>query len=197
MQGFDIDSPVSESQAQQYASDGYAFAIRYISRQSSEQRGDLTHSEATDILNGGLALMPVQHVEQAGWTPSGSIGTTYGTNAASNAQSVGFPGSVNVWLDLEGVASGTSSQAVIDYCNNWYDAVANAGFTPGLYVGANSGLTGDQLASLKFKHFWKSLSDVPSIPGRGYEMVQSAGDGKDDDVTHNDEQGDSAIWVKE
>jgi hypothetical protein len=37
----------------------------------------------------------------------------------------------------------------VDYCNNWYDEDDAAGYSPGLYVGANPGLTSDQLASLK------------------------------------------------
>ncbi|MFM7882173.1 MAG: glycoside hydrolase domain-containing protein, partial [Microcystis panniformis] len=64
-----------------------------------------------------------------------SRGAFYGDNGANNAISVGFPGKVNVWLDLEGISSEVSAEAVIQYCTNWYNAIAGAGYLPGLYVG--------------------------------------------------------------
>ena len=76
------------------------------------------------------------------------------------------------------------------------------GFIPGIYVGANCILSGNQLYSdLKFQHYWKSLSNVPTIPNRGYQLIQSKGAtvygvNIDNDTTQNDEQGDSMIWLK-
>ena len=75
------------------------------------------------ILNVGLALMPVQHVARAGWSPTKSLGTTYGRNAAAHVREVGFPPGINVWLDLEGVKSSSSHATVIDYCNAWIEEV--------------------------------------------------------------------------
>ena len=69
--------------------------------------------------------MPVQHVSSPGWVPSAQLGTTYGDNAANNAISVGFPRKVNVWLDLEGISSEVSAEAVIQYCTSWYIAFPN------------------------------------------------------------------------
>ncbi|UXE61305.1 MAG: DUF1906 domain-containing protein [Woronichinia naegeliana WA131] len=60
--GFDADSVISQATAQQFASQGYKFCIRYLSLSEGEARGDLTYQEALGILQGGLALMPVQHV---------------------------------------------------------------------------------------------------------------------------------------
>jgi hypothetical protein len=73
------------------------------------------------------------------------MGQQDGTNTASNAQSVGFPGRVNLWCDLEGVNEETTAQDVIDYCNAWYTAISTAGYVPGLYVGSDAILTGQQL----------------------------------------------------
>jgi hypothetical protein len=79
----------------------------------------------------------------------------------------------SVWLDLEGIAAGTPANAVISYCNAWFKEVESAGYTTGVYVGANSILSADELyLSLKTTHYWKSGSDVPVIPHRGYCMVQ-------------------------
>jgi hypothetical protein len=201
--GIDTDSVISSSSAQQLVAAGYRFAIRYLSLTAPEQTGDLTHAEAVTILNAGLALMPVQHVENPGWTPSASLGTQFGDTAAANASAVGFPSNVNVWMDLEGVASGTPTQAIIDYCNNWAAAVVAEGFIPGLYVGYDTFLTSAQLAALNYQHYWKSLSTVPPISGRGYQLIQSAGSGGyglssfDDDMTQTDQLGGTVQWIAE
>jgi hypothetical protein len=201
--GFDCNTVLSLSVAQQFYSEGYRFCVRYLSRSTSQGSGDLSPAEANNILQAGLALMSVQHVAAEGWVPSAALGTTNGTNAANNAKSVGFPPGVNVWLDLEGVASGTAAQTVIDYCNNWYVPVAAAGYVPGIYVGANCILSGSQLYNnLKFQHYWQSLSTVPAIPTRGYQMVQSLvsqpvnGVGIDKDVTQTDQLGGTVLWLK-
>jgi hypothetical protein len=74
-------------------------------------------------------------------------------------------------------------------------------FVPGLYVGANAILTGQQLYDLPFKHYWKSESKVPAIPVRGYQMIQTQvpqpvnGIGIDQDVTQTDQQGGQALWL--
>lgn len=199
--GFDANTVITLQTAQAFASEGYHFCLRYLSRGTPQASGDLSPAEANNILNGGLALMPVQHVSAEGWVPTAALGSTYGSNAATNAQAIGFPPGVNVWLDLEGVASGTSSQAIIDYCTNWYEAVADAGYVPGIYVGANCGLSGNQLYDLPFQHYWQSLSNVPSIPNRGYQMVQSGvadpvnGVSIDQDLTETDNEGGTVLWL--
>ena len=123
--GFDADSVITKATAQKFASQGYKFCLRYLSLGAGEAPGDLTYEEALSILQGGLALMPVQHVSSPGWVPSAQLGTTYGDNAANNAISVGFPRKVNVWLDLEGISSEVSAEAVIQYCTSWYIAFPN------------------------------------------------------------------------
>ena len=180
---------------------GAKFAIRYIPREATEQPGDLTHDEAVAILNSGLALMPVQHVAKSGWTPSATLGTQYGQNAAAHAAAIGFPAKVNVWCDLEEVAEGTPEQAIIDYCNHWSDAVSAKGFTPGLYVGARTFLNAAQLGALKFTSFWNSLSTVPVPAGRGFQLVQTRvvkvlGISLDLDTTQNDEKHGSVQWLR-
>jgi len=108
---------------------------------------------------------------------------------------------MNLWCDLEGIASGTSAAAVIDYCQAWYSAVYNAGYVPGLYVGANCILNGQQLYSnLAFQHYWKSLSNVPMVAKRGYQLIQQGGStvngvGIDIDTTQNDNLGGAVLWV--
>jgi hypothetical protein len=202
--GFDADTVISPTVAKQFFQQNYAFCLRYVSLgagESSSDPVDLMTEEAENILGSGLALMPVQHVRNSGWLPTDNLGQQDGTNAANNTNSVGFPPGVNLWCDLEGVASSATAQDVINYCNCWYNAVAAAGYVPGLYVGANPGLSGQQLYDLPFQHYWQSASQVPAIPVRGYQMVQTLvqgavnGIGIDQDNTQTDAEGGQALWL--
>jgi glycoside hydrolase-like protein len=202
--GFDTDTALSSDTASQFADDGFVFCVRYLSLSTPQDDGDLSYLEATAILGAGLALMPVQHVLEPGWMPSARLGDLQGAAAAANAQEVGFPAGVNVWLDLEGVGIDASSDDVIAYCNAWFDHVAAAGFLPGLYVGADCGLTGDQLFwDLACKSYWQSGSDVPDVDQRGYQMVQRIttepdvenGVAIDCDLTLVDDLGGSPTWL--
>lgn len=94
--GFDADTIISAALAQRFSSEGYKFCLRYLSLGVQESAQDLSPQEATDILNSGLALMPVQYVRNRGWLPNGALGQQDGQNAAVNAQNVGFPSGVNV-----------------------------------------------------------------------------------------------------
>ena len=205
--GFDCASKLNPTLISKFANDpkNFRYCLRYLSLGTQQTNVDLSRQEAEDILASGLALSPVQRVRTSGWIPTGSLGTTTGQNAANNAVSVGFPAGINVWLDLEGVKSGTSASNVIAYCNNWFNEVAAKGYVPGTYVGANAILTGTQLANLKFQHYWKSGSTVPSIPGRGYQLIQTIpnppmgelrhGIHIDYDETQTDSLGGQVIWL--
>ena len=199
--GFDADSIVTLATAKLFAAQSYKFCVRYLSLEAEQETRDLSPGEASNILAAGLALMPVQHVREQGWAPTAALGETTGANAAVNAMTVGFPAGVNVWCDLEGVAAGSSANDVIGYCNSWFATVSAAGYVPGIYVGAQSILTGPQLYDLKFEHYWKSESRVPAIPVRGYQMVQTMvpkpvnGIGIDKNVTQTDAKGGQALWL--
>ena len=198
--GFDINQPVSASLVQQFRQAGYQFCVRYVGRTQMADY-DLTGAEAQAIVSGGLALMVVQHVLNPGWTPSGALGTQYGTNAGAFSSQIGIPAGVNVWCDLECVAAGVPAQEVAAFCNNWYDEVAAVGYVPGLYVGYDPGLSDAQLYGLKFQHYWAAYNTNSSVPTRGYQMVQSpqkthvAGLSYDDDVIKTDALGGRPLWL--
>jgi hypothetical protein len=182
--GFDTDTVLTIDTAGAFASDGFRFAIRYLTRDGPEQESDLTSGEALTILQAGLALMAVQHVAPAGWVPSAELGLEQGRWAAANAVSVGLPPGVSIWLDLEGVANDTPAGAVMAYCDCWYEIVSAAGYLPGLYVGAEAGLDADQISATRFEHFWKAGSDVP-VPAQGYCMAQRIGGQTVDGVSYD------------
>ena len=154
-------------------------------------------------LDAGLALMPVQHVAPENWSPSQALGTRNGKNAAKHAQQIGFPEGVNVWLDLEGAKASTPHETMIAYCNAWFAEIEEAGFVPGVYVGARAILTGNDLFwRSTTKHYWKSGSRIPDIPHRGYQLIQSIirndkidGVAIDRNLTKNDNFGGSVQWL--
>lgn len=205
--GFDANTPLTAQAAAAFVAKGYQFCLRYVGRTQMASH-DLSTAEADTILDAGLALMPVQHVLNPGWAPTGALGAEYGANAARFAQQIGFPAGVNVWCDLECVADDTAAADVIAYCNAWHDGVAAAGYVPGLYVGYGPGLTGSQLyGSLKFEHYWAAYNvDGVSDPRpRGWQMIQSEGSGTiggitteayDADVTQMDGKGGAVLWLK-
>jgi hypothetical protein len=199
--GFDTDGIVTAAAAAAFFAQGFQFCVRYVSRVAPQNANDLSAAEAVDLLNARLALMLVQHVRGAGWSPTAELGSSDGVHAAYHAFVIGFPPGVNIWCDLEGVEPMASAQQVIDYCNAWFDAVDAAGYVPGIYVGADAILDGPTLRhSLKFAHYWKSLSHVPDIPGRGYQMIQSNehdahGISIDENRTQNDLLGDRVLWL--
>lgn len=200
--GFDTDYKLTPDHIGQFAQAKYDYAIRYLTLGTVQDTSvDLDGTEAQNILDRGLGLMPVQRVRLPGWAPSADLGTYDGTNSRAHAYTVGFPAHVNVWLDLEGINVGTDPKDVIAYCNNWYDAVAAWGYIPGLYVGSCSILTGDQLYhELKFQHYWKSMSAVPTPLPRGFQLIQTAaqpyyGVPIDRDVAQTDHQGGQAQWL--
>ncbi|HTE45058.1 MAG TPA: glycoside hydrolase domain-containing protein [Gemmatimonadaceae bacterium] len=176
IRGFDANATITAGIAAAFAAHGYHFCVRYI-RRDAVHAHDLSATEATTILDAGLALMPVQHVEsEEAWIPSMGKGAANGEAAAMDATAIGVPSGVTVWCDLEGVAVGTPAQDVIDYCNRWHSVVAGAGFVPGLYVGFHAGLNPNQLyRSLRFSHYWAAYNlnsdQAPAI--RGVQMKQA------------------------
>ncbi|HJP86563.1 MAG TPA: glycoside hydrolase domain-containing protein [Gemmatimonadaceae bacterium] len=176
VRGFDTAESVVASAALAFRRAGYRFAVRYV-RRDKPHASALKASEAKSLLNVGVGLMIVQYVEsESAWTPSATKGTRNGGVAASECELLGLPWGVTVWCDLEGVAPGTSSQRVIDYCNAWHAAVSGAGYVPGVYVGYRAGLTPTQLyRALRFTHYWGAYNlNVDRYPAvRGLQMKQS------------------------
>lgn len=181
--GFDCNRRLTAVEAQAMFNHGYRFAVRYVPRITAKP-SDLSVDEIDHLFGGGLAVMPVQHVEsESAWTPTRDKGESYGRMAAMHSKQIGIPTGTSCWLDLEGVATDflptivERQKATIAYCNAWFHAVEDAGFLPGIYIGWHSGLTPDQLfANLAFRHYWGAYNlnrdEEPSK--RGVLMRQGA-----------------------
>lgn len=179
--GFDVNHPITLDQSIAAFEAGFSFCVRYVPRleliSEPPSDPDITFREADRILDSGLALFLVQHVSNPGWLATGNKGMRYGRNAAIYATACGFPAKVNIFLDLEEVSTTSSSNAIEDFCNEWFDALTDFGYEPGVYVGSKNGLNAEQLfAETKFKHYWHAASKadppVPRAEDRGYQMFQ-------------------------
>jgi hypothetical protein len=131
----------------------------------------MTRREAEWLLEAGLAVMLVQGAIS---DPSAARGARAGAAAAGNARELGFAPGVTLWCDLEAVGDATDAD-IIGHCNAWHDAVTDAGFGSGLYVGVHSRrLDGDQLyRRLKTGLYWASAMSVADPLPRGYCMAQT------------------------
>jgi hypothetical protein len=204
LRGFDCNTPLSEDAAKLFLANNYKYAIRYVPR-VNRAPNDLTPEEGERILGAGLGLGVVQHVAGApqgldGWIPFGEKGRTYGETAAREAKAIGFPSGMTVWLDLEGVKTGTDDRDVIAYCTEWFDAV-NVEFNPGIYVGWHPGLTGEQISNLPFTSYWRAYNlNHDQYPTRGFQLVQHeeqvlGGIKFDPDVASADAHGDRCWFL--
>jgi hypothetical protein len=204
--GFDCNQVLTDEQIQLFVADKFKFVFRYVPR---VVRGplDLKTDEAQRILDGGLGLGIVQHVSAApagrdGWQAVGEKGHRYGEKAAIEARLIGCPSGMHVWLDLEGVETGSDPRDVAAYCIEWYKAVDGAGFNAGLYVGWQPGLTGEQLYSLPFTAYWRAFNlnrDQYPMP-RGFQIKQDKeklahGVRYDPDTVSADEMGDRCFFL--
>lgn len=174
LKGFDCNQHLSTAQAKAFRDHGHRFCLRYVPRRRPNP-GDITASEAAGILQMGLALMIVQHVQNPGWVPTPAMGAEYGAYAAQSCQEIGLPMGVTVWCDLEGVKRGVDPRDTLQFLNNWHNQVGSAGYTPGLYVGYDPGLTASQLyRNLYFEHYWSAYNlNKDQFPiTRGVQMKQ-------------------------
>jgi len=69
--GFDTTVPLNSATANTYFSQNFRFCVRYVSRDDAGRQynaangsADLSEPETSAIMQSGLALMVVQHVEQ-------------------------------------------------------------------------------------------------------------------------------------
>ena len=201
LSGFDLNQPITANEAAAFKEAGHSFCVRYIPRTSALMTGNLSYEEAEVILASGLSLSAVQHVPLPNWMPTGALGAQYGAFAASYAKNtVGLPEGMVLWLDLESVSTAATPEDVIGYCTEWFNAIQEAGYIGGLYVGWQPGLDGPQLYNLPFKHYWSAYNADFTPSPRGYQLIQHTqktlnGIAFDPNVTQTDNNGDSVIWI--
>ena len=148
--GVDCVSVLDSTSAAALRAAGASFAVRYLWSVSS--------AEIDAILGAGLAVSLVTYADRFS-----------GPEAAAALRTLGIPPGVTAWLDVEGVT--LSTDATIAAVDTWALAIIQAGYQPGIYVGASSGLTGAELYDLSVVRYWRSASLVPE-PSCGYCLTQ-------------------------
>ncbi len=203
IRGFDCNVKLSYDKARELRQAGFDFAMRYVGR-LKQASFDIDKQELQDILRAGLAVGIVQHCPgKPGILPSKELGIEYGKNAALFSEQAGYKIGCIVYLDLEDVNADYKNRQtnIIAYCNAWHDEVKKAGYLPGIYIGFNTFLTGEQLYNkLKFTQYWKSFSNVPDVAVRGYSMFQKVqevicGITLDTDEAMPDNKGDMPVFM--
>lgn len=198
----DTDSVVSPETARALKADGYAGVVRYLSRVSPQNPGDLSVREITDIRGAGLALATVQHFGLPGkWWPSGTLGAERGAMAATNARTLALPPGTMIAVDLEAPAPGATADELFAYENAWSGQVENAGYQAVAYIGNPlPALTGEELfVRIRAQCYWRAAGNVPEVFRRGYAMRQSlpkwfAGLVIDENVIAPDALGGAPQW---
>lgn len=199
--GGDFNTVLSAQICKEAIESGLSFVIRYIPRTAALVAGNLTSAEIQTILTSGLGLSAVMHCPLPGWEPSAELGETYGQFCADYCKSIGLPGGMNIWLDLEEVSSAATAEDTIAYCQAWYSKVAEGNYLPALYVGWGNGLTPDELyKSTSFRSYWNGYNYDDGVSVRGFQIEQQTqkvlnGVSYDPDIVSTDLLGDLPIFL--
>jgi hypothetical protein len=169
----DTATKLTASECKALKSAGVSGVWRYVFF-GTPRPGDIDAAELQAILDAGLTLMLVQHVRMPGWIANAGIGKADGASAVRNAQAAGYEGTaLSLGLDMEGVGTGDAA----GHARAWCQIVGDAGYSPVVYVGYDSQLTGPQLDSLPYSpRFWCDYAPLSSrpLPTRGYALHQQA-----------------------
>ncbi len=162
--------------------------------------GVINPTRLLQVMDAGLAFMPVT-----------LAGHMHGESSVNYCHELCIPQGVTVWLDLEGqTAFETPPLELIGKINAWADAIQNAGYMPGLYVGVPQPLTSDELYSLKVVRYWRGQGSIrdrhnqlAEPTGCGWCMTQAypqhnrAGVLVDDDMIQEDYKSRLPVWCIE
>ncbi len=191
IKGFDCYAPLSIDTARAAANAGYVFAVRYVD--------NLSTAEILTILGAGLALMLVKEAPSSTHYTA-TNGTSDGQQAASLALALGIPAGMCIFVDLENV--GTSKSDAQGYLVNWYEAVAQQGYVPGVYVGTTMFSATELYQEFGFQHYWQAgaPANLPFVENRGYQLFQQGqdtinGHTVDVDYAQADLLGGKLLWL--
>ncbi len=144
--GCDTLQTVTPPEFAELAARGVVWRAGYIEKTSAE--------ELAEQLAAGIAFCPVTYALDF--------------NAAAHVaklQALGIPKGVTVFLDIEG--QNLDPTVLINKINAWAFSIRQAGYDPGMYVGAGCPLNDAQLYALDVDRYWHSVSRVPDPKVRG------------------------------
>lgn len=175
LKGFKSNSRLTKEQAKLFYKTGYRFCLRGFYTVEGSKNQNICNEEMSDILDSGLSLMPVLHVNDSNWFPNVESACNQSYSVVNQAKALGLPAGTTIWCDLTGLSNRVRAQDMIIYCNYWYDAVIENGYIPGLFVNQHTPLTGNQIFSyINFRHYCRNYEHAPSIPELGYELFKTS-----------------------
>jgi hypothetical protein len=207
--GFDASVYVDPCTVGLFKCSGYKFRVGYVNRQVhvNDQPDpnwpvSISKQELREHLRADMPVSLVQFFNGNGNYLKPGYGTQVGTAAATNAQLLGAPKGITLWVDAEWSKNLPSEAQVWQYLNEWSAPVQAAGYEPGIYVGSGQPLGSDALYGLpRYTHYWRAASIVPNVRTRGYQMIQGMpqkvhGVEIDPDIAALDHLGDrfKIIW---
>ena len=172
--GFDTASVVSPDNAYALFKMGFSVAFRYGPLPGVGYGSDLSSNELTTLLNTGLMVQLVQHVRYNGWLPSAKQGTSDAQVITQYAQSIGYLQGCHIWYDREGVSTASSADFKDDIVA-WATVIEQAGYLPGLYIGAQANLSGKAAYSISNVYCYMRAANLPSLytpSPRGWAVKQ-------------------------
>ena len=137
-----------------------------------------TGGYGTDVdyaLWAGLQVQLFQGYYDVMWD-SVRTATSQGHRMVTAAQYVKSPQGMTCWLDAEGMPSGMSGTAWLDWVNAWSQIVNQAGYNGGIYLSGTYPVTSAQLyTDLPYiHHYWHGISAMtPPVATRGYTVSQN------------------------
>ncbi len=185
---------------------GYSFATVNTNGMADANGAAITTSSGYQQYNAaaatGMKLVLFQGYGTAAnfWTTTNN-GNARGITAVLAAHAVRYPTNAMIFLNLEATTAASHTQ-VLTFVQQWIAAVRIRNYLPGIYLGANAGLSAADLNALGKVVYWKSpsTSGVPT-PARGYVLQQPYADFEratcnvtvDGDVAGSDSTGATLI----
>lgn len=159
--------------------------------------GAMTPQRVAWVMQAGMGYMPVTFAARYS-----------GADAVKQCIALGLPKGTTAWLDLEGQrAFSTPPAALMTTVNEWAEALLDAGYMPGLYVGSPQPFTSDELWRLSVQRYWLGQG-VPrdrhgelATPKCGWCLTQVwpsttiAGMLVDVDVAAHDSHNRAPVWA--
>jgi hypothetical protein len=169
VRGIDTVARITYQQALALYAAGYRFAVKYL--------GHTTLAEVIDLTTAKMAVLFIAgYSRRLGWVPTAAMGALDGAQAIVHLAELGAVGT-STYVDFEGPGepSGVKQEKVdcLLYGNAAAHAIQHGGSPACVYVGWGLPFNSIELYwSFAFTGYWQSLSEVPDVAVRGYQMIQ-------------------------
>lgn len=183
----------------QVAAQGHLGVARYVPLPGVGADHDIDAGELRAILDGGLAVLLVQHVRYPGWDPAKQSGKTDALAAIERAAAAQYLAGAHIFLDLEGIKG--TAQGTKAFAEAWAATIVEAGYCAGCYVGYQVPLNAVQLYNLHDFHCYWSDAGPRHVATRGFALNQKqpevviGGVSFDRNTVQPDRLGDMPLWM--